>query len=149
MPPHRRRDRLAEQLLHPVSADALAPPRHRRRVDGQPVREVLEPAEELPVRVFHEPRHDALVALVERVLEVVQPDHKSRCHSRTPMLRVQRTELALEHGPVNLAGQDVQRVPVVEHHVEPVSEHVFLRGLLLGFGLHQITSFSGRSAVSW
>jgi len=63
-------DRLREQPLDTLFADALAPAGEGGRIDGRAVLEEHLPGEVLVIRVLHPPRDHRLVREPERVLEV-------------------------------------------------------------------------------
>ena len=59
--------------------------------------------------------HDALVRNVAHVFEDMQPHHPADGHARASvLLTVERLELVLELLPVNLVGQKIERVLMVE-----------------------------------
>ena len=105
---------------------------------------IFEPAEVLPVRVFHEPLHHRFVALPEGVLQEVKPHQEAdRQPGASHLLDIEGTELLLEKSPVDFVGQSVQGVSSVEHVLQAGAEQVGLRSGVRGqFRLHRFTGFS-------
>ncbi len=100
--------------------------------------EVLESAEVLPIGILQEPRHNGFVALVEGVLELVQPDQSpDRVSGMAHILHLERTDCLLDHSPINLAGKHEKRMLPVENLIQTgVKQFTLVRGL--GFLLREI-----------
>nr|QIJ55914.1 hypothetical protein mgb_00001 [uncultured bacterium] len=124
-----RQQRL-QAIPHPL------PPAHQAgRVQRQLMLQVLVAAEVLPVRVLQPARHHALVALVERVLQIVQPHQQTRRQRRLPRPRtVLHVDLRFQAQPVHLPGQAHQRVAEVEDLRQLGAEQV--RGMIGLFRHH-------------
>jgi hypothetical protein len=76
-------------------------------------------AEVLPVRILYPTIYHRFIRFVERVLEVLHPDHQPDSLGRCPhVLAVTARESRVEPQPVNLLGQLNQLVLMVEHLVE-------------------------------
>jgi hypothetical protein len=121
----RRRDGGGEQLLHARSPDALAPACQRARIDRQAVLQIVEAAEELPIRVLDPARAHRLIGEVVGVLQVGEPDHQSRRLAGTARrLVVERPERRLETPPVDQPGQADQRMLQIELIAQPGAEKV-------------------------
>jgi hypothetical protein len=71
---HRSRENLLEHLLDAIGLDLLSPLDQQSRMVRQLVLKVFVAAEVLPVGIITSLLDNRLVALVERVFEVVQPE---------------------------------------------------------------------------
>jgi hypothetical protein len=134
----RRLDRGGEQPLHPGRADPLAPARQRARIDRQLVLQVVEAAEELPVRVLDPALAHPLVGEVVGVLQVSEPDHQPRRLAGTSRpLVVERPERALKALPVDQSGQSHQRMPEIELLAQSRPEKIVGLSVLSSFRAHR------------
>lgn len=112
---HRRLHGHREQQLHALRADALAPARERARIDRQPVLQIVEAAEELPIRVLDPALAQLLVREVVGVLEIAETDHQPcRFAGTTGGLVIERPERGLETLPLDQSRQTQQRMPEVQ-----------------------------------
>ena len=84
-------DRLRQQPLHALLADALAPAGERRGIDRRTMLEERLTAEMLVVWVLDPPCDHRLVRQLEGVLEIEQPGHQSRRCRRPPVGPTGRT----------------------------------------------------------
>ena len=104
-----RLQRLAEQLLHVLRPDPLAPARHRGRIERQFVNEILKAAEVLPIAVFQQASDNRFVALVEGVLQIMQTDHQPRrLAGAPPLFSVEGAKFIVKDRPVDLIRQNKQ-----------------------------------------
>ena len=134
----RRLDGGGEQPLHPGRADPLAPARQRARIDRQLVLQVVEAAEELPVRVLDPALAHPLVGEVVGVLQVSEPDHQPRRLAGTSRpLVVERPERALKALPVDQSGQSHQRMPEIELLAQSRPEKIVGLSVLSSFRAHR------------
>ena len=125
----RQPQQVAEQLLtHPVS-----PLGHAGWIDGQVVLEIVLAAEILPVRVLDPPFTHRLIALIERVLEVVQPDHQPRRQPRPTLVGIAQPHAFIDLISVDLVRQPDQRVLRIEDLAQPSAKQVVvIRGSAAG-----------------
>jgi len=126
----------SQQQLDAFLADALAPARQARRVDGQLGLQVGLASEELPVGVLQPGVDHHLIGRIVGVLQVQQTGHQPGWQSRTPTARREvASEVVLDQLPVHQPSQTDQRVLHVELLVQARTEH--LGGLSsAGVGLH-------------
>jgi hypothetical protein len=101
--------------------------------------EVLESAEILPVGVLQQPGDNRFIAFVKSMFQVMQPDQQAGRFGRAPLLGIERTELFVKDRPVDLIGQQIQRMPPIENLVKTRPEEILVVTLLGLFGLHKIT----------
>src|SRR5688500_9586779 len=94
-------ERLGEEQLEPLGADALAPACHRGAVERHGVLEVGLAAEELDVRAVEEARAGGLVREAVHVFDQVQPDHEAGRQPGPAALAVERAEAGCEAPPVD------------------------------------------------
>jgi len=136
-----RLDRLAQQPLHAFLADALSPAHQARRIARQLVPEIPLTAEVLVVRVLDPALDDFLVAQRVRVLQLQQPRYQPRRQRRPPRRRDElRTELPIEHRPVDQLGQPYQFVPRVDDVDQLLAEQVIDSRLHRRLGFHRSVS---------
>jgi hypothetical protein len=121
----RRGQALGEQLLHALGADALAPTRHRRAVERQPVLEVRLAAEELCIGAVEIARTDHRVGKPIHMLQEMQPDHQPRRQTgAAEPLGVERTERRIEAPPIDQPRQPDQRMTEVDDALQPRAEQL-------------------------
>jgi hypothetical protein len=75
-------------------------------------------------------RHHFFIRQIVIVLQIVQSDHQPNRDTRPSFFRVKIAELLFGCVPVNLAGQFVQRVTLIQHLIQPQPEQVILENLL-------------------
>jgi hypothetical protein len=75
-------------------------------------------------------RHYLFIRQIVSVLQIVQSDHQPNRDARPSFFRVKIAELLFGCVPVNLAGQFVQRVTLIQHLIQPQPEQVNLGNLL-------------------
>ena len=109
--------------------------------------QVLVTAEVLPVRVLQPPRHQPLVAQVERVLQIVQARHQPGRQRRLPRARtVLHVDRRLQPGPVHLLGQAQQGMAEVEDLRQLGTEQI---GFVVRFSrLHDLQGIGRNRRVS-
>ena len=104
---------------------------------------VLKSAEVLPIGVLQKTVHGRLVALIEGMLQIVQPNDQTGRQTRTTnVLHEQRTEPLVENGPVDLIGKLEEGMLSVENLIQTGTKQISL-GLFNCCILrtHKITSF--------
>jgi hypothetical protein len=132
--PPSRGDRLLQQQLDAVLADAPAPADQRARIDRYLELQVIEAAEVLPVRILDPARDHLLVGEAKGVLQVAEPDHQPDRDARPAHVRViEWPEPRLEHFPVEQAGEPHQRVAGIKLLAEAGAEQVVGR-VRIGLG---------------
>ena len=90
------------------------------------MKEELDPIEMLRVRVLQQAGYHRLDALVESVLEIVEPDHQLGRQRCAPLVSIQPAELLIEHRPVELVGKNEQRVFTIQNLIMSGPEQVLL-----------------------
>jgi hypothetical protein len=125
--------RVGEQGLQPLGADALAPAGHGAAVERQAVLKEPLAAEGLEIRVLHPGGADRLVGEPLHVLEDVQPRHQpGRQTGPADLIDEGLAAGRVELRPVDAPAQLQQLMAGVEDRLEGLAEHVGLRG---GVGL--------------
>ncbi|KVZ49799.1 hypothetical protein WK57_16665 [Burkholderia ubonensis] len=147
----RRRDRRCQQFLDAGFAEHLAKAPRIGRIARQPRLEVFLAAEVLKVHVLRPALAHRLVALIERMLQVAQPEHpanrqarSARCaHARAGKLRCraeqidhlrsnafamamreQRRHRRFELRPRHARREHRKRMAQVDHRIEAASEEI-------------------------
>jgi hypothetical protein len=123
-------DRQTQHKLASCFADAFPKPCHLRWINWQLMLKVRLTAEVLPVWVLCPTRHHFFIRQIVGVLQIVQSDHQPNRDARPFFFRVKIAELFFGCVPVNLAGQFVQRVTLIQHLIQPQPEQVILGNLL-------------------
>ena len=109
---------------------------------------VLTAAEELPIRILHPTRHDRFIAFVESVLEVHHADHQPRVHPRpTELVGVALVDGRVELLPIDLFGQDVERVLGIQQFAQMGAKQLALRSG--SFRFHCLPAFSTKRSKTW
>jgi len=75
-------------------------------------------------------RNRVIIRQMVSVLQIVQSDHQPNRDARLPFFRVKIAELLFGCVPVNLAGQFVQRVTLIQYLIQPQLEQVISESLL-------------------
>lgn len=100
--------------------NAFAPTGQRTRVDRQPVLQIVEAAEELPIQILDPALAHLFVGEVVDVFEIAQPDHQSRRFAGPACaLVIERSKRSLETRLINQPGEPHQRMLQVELVAEP------------------------------
>jgi hypothetical protein len=102
-------ERLGEQQLEPLGADALAPAGHRGAIARLGVLDMGLAAAELDVGAVEEARADGCIGEAVPMLDQVQPDHEARRQSRpADTVAGERAEGGSEAIPVDQASEPHQ-----------------------------------------
>ena len=137
-------DRGLQQLLHALLANALAPTRHLRGVDGEVMLKELLATEVLPVGVLDPPLHHLLVRQGIGVLEQMQARHQSHRNARPPQIRhIQAPEFLRQVIPWHHRRQSNQLMVRVQRQIELPPDHRLLTCRSPRFWLHPYTGKSG------
>jgi hypothetical protein len=122
-------ERLGEQQLEPLGADALAPAGHRGAVERQGVLDVALAAEELDRGAVEEARADGLIGEAVHVLDEVQPDHEAGGQSGpADAVAGERAEGGSEALPVDQASEPHQGMLRIDQVHERRAEEFGLDG---------------------
>ena len=140
--------------MHPLVAslrtDSLAPSDLRRRIQRKLMLEEFVTAEVLPVGILQKTLHHRLITLIERVLQVVKPDHKSdRKTGATFVLHEQGAKLFFKGLPVDLVSQHKERMLVIQNPVKAGSVKIILSGINYLFWSHKSPAFEGLVSNFW
>jgi hypothetical protein len=121
------RQAFLQQRLQPFLAHAVAPTRHRRAVEHQPMLEELFAAEELVIGVLDPALAQHLVGEIIGVLEDRQPRHQSRRQWRAArIIRVDRPKPPFQEPPIHRTPQRHQRMLEVDDLIEPRAKQILL-----------------------
>src|SRR5476651_2737002 len=113
-------------------AQALVPMAEVRAFVRELVLEELVAGEVLEVWIVDPALADAFVGQPVDLLEQQQADHEATLDPRPPLVAVERGDLAVEPGPVDLAGELHQLMLHIDDLVEPGPEQIaFPRRLVL------------------
>ncbi len=141
-------DRFLEQRFRAGLAQAVAPPRHARRIDRHLMLEKLFAAEVLPVGILDPVLDHGLVAEIVLIFEIVQRHQQTRVHPRRAIRGgVGRPQSLREYRPVNLLAQLHQRMACIHELLQFNAEKFPLRLLDPCFWLDRfprLKGFSGR-----
>ncbi len=114
-----KRDRLLQEQCQFLGAYTRAPLDQRRRMQRQLILHRRESAEVLPIRVFDPTRDDRLVRFVERVFQIVQPNHQPHGLAwRTVVGAIAVSQRRVETLPIDLVGKFDQRMIGVQNLIE-------------------------------
>ena len=140
----RQSDGLLQQLGELLRADALSPFGQRCRMQRHLVLHRFVPTKVLPVGILDPAIEERLVGFVEGVLQIVQSDQQpNRFGGRAGVGAVAVFEGQIEALPVDLVGQDVERMLVVEQLLEAGVEQIELAGFRFWSGLHADLKLQG------
>ncbi|MGY3079689.1 hypothetical protein ACVWZZ_006097 [Bradyrhizobium sp. LM6.10] len=114
---------LGQQQLQLV-AEPLAPVAQVRALVRERVLEELFAGEVLEIRVVDPTLAHTLIGQAVNVLEQEQPDHEAGRDARTPVLAIERRDLAVDPVPIDLAGELNQLVLHVDDLVQPGPEQI-------------------------
>ena len=133
--------------LEPIWADPLAEVDELRGVERLAPLEKLLSGEMLPIGVLDPTGHHALVALVEHPLEHQQAHNTARRYRWTARMAETRGHLPFDEIPVELPGQNGQRVGHVDQSVQAYVVHRELAGMYL-FSQHGLQGFTLKLHIS-
>ena len=117
-------DRLRQQLLHALWPDPLSVANQRARIARQAVcAESILSHKSAAIGVLHpDLQQPPLVADVEAMLEIAEPDHQPRRQGRSADDLVEPSERVVEARPIDQLGQPHELVPGIDDVVELARE---------------------------
>jgi hypothetical protein len=83
-------------------------------------------AEVLPVRILRPLRHDFFIRQVAGVFQVIQANHQAYRYAAAAFFRIQIAKLCFRCIPIDLSGELVQCVTLIEHLIQAQPEQVCL-----------------------
>jgi hypothetical protein len=107
------------------------------------VPEVLFSAEVLPVGILHPTIHHRLVGFIEGMLQVVQAHHQPDRNAGPSFLGIQPAKPFLHQRPINLPGQSVQGVALIQNLLQSHPKQVVNGAVFLLLRSHRIHQKSG------
>ena len=123
----RHRQTFLDQRDELVLAEPLAPARHRRSIEWQPVAEAQLAAEVLVIGVLDPASAQHLIREIVHVLEDEQAGDKPRRQSRLPRTGLaNRTKAVIQKLPVDQRRQPHQRVAHIDDLIKRRKQQVFL-----------------------
>ena len=123
----RHRQAFLDQRDELLLAEPLAPARHRRAIERQPVAKAQLAAEVLVIGVLDPAGAQHLIRKVVHVLENEQAGDQPRRQPRLPRPGLaHRAKAAIQEGPVDQRRQPHQRVAHVDDLIEGRKQQVFL-----------------------
>jgi hypothetical protein len=123
----RHRQTFLDQRDELLLAEPLAPARHRRSIERQPVAEAQLAAEVLVIGVLDPAGAQHLIREIVHVLQDEQAGDKPRRQARLPRTGLaHRTKAVIQKLPVNQRRQPHQRVAHVDDLIEGRKQQVFL-----------------------
>ncbi len=140
-------DHLLKELFCTTGAKAFPESGHAAGIDRKLVLKILKTAKELPVGILQKAIQNRFVAFIEGIFQIVQANHQPGWTAWSASLVV--IGLAkdfIENGPVNLVGQNIKLMRMIEYLIQSGAEEIGRFEVL--FGLHKSPDFEVLFSVS-